>query len=175
MNLKRTIYRTNQFWSDLKAAPDSADLDQARLILNPDEFELFLHLQPAEQAHALKVLHKVQANGGYEPALLKAALLHDIGKTRAALHRWERVLVVLVKAVFPAHAAQWGDGEARGWRKPFAVANQHPAWGADLASRAGASPLVVTLIRRHQETLLGEPRSVEEHYLQTLQQADDAS
>lgn len=175
MNLKRTIYRANQFWSDLKAAPDSMNLDQARLILSPAELNLFLQLQPAEQAHALEVLRKLQAHGENEPALLEAALLHDIGKTRYPLHRWERIVVVLAQALFPRQAKKWGTGETWGWRKPFAVAEQHPAWGADLAHRAGAAPLAVTLIRRHQDALLDDPLSSEDRFLQSLQLADDAS
>ncbi len=175
MNLKRTFYRANQFWADLRAAPDSVDLEQARFFLNPDEFQLFLQLQPAEQAHALEVVHKLQAHGEKNPMLLEAALLHDVGKVLHPVQRWERVVVVLAKAIFPGRVRQWGTGDATGWRKPFVVAEQHPAWGADMAARANAAPLAVNLIRRHQDTLTNEPQSVEDCLLQSLQQADDAS
>ena len=175
MNLKRTIYRANQFWADLRAAPDSVDLEQARMILNIDEYHLFMQLQPAERAHAMEVLHKLQARGAKDPELLEAALLHDIGKSLHPVRRWERVLVVLAKAILPAHVQQWGAGDPVGWRKPFVVAEQHPAWGAGMASRAGATPLAVNLIRRHQEALVQNPHSVEDHLLQCLQLAGDAS
>jgi hypothetical protein len=65
-----------------------------------------------------------------------------------------------------------------GWRRAFVVAVQHPQWGADLAAKAGASPLAVALIRRHQEQQgsLGEADAgSEDSLLARLQSVDNNS
>jgi hypothetical protein len=54
------------------------------------------------------------------------------------------------------------------------VAIQHPAWGAEMAAEAGSSPLVVALIRRHQNLLQDEAVSLEDRLLGALQRVDNA-
>jgi hypothetical protein len=142
-------------------------------ILTPPQFELFQQMQFSEQAHAIQVCADLQAQGYQEHDLLTAALLHDIGKIQSPLRVWERVWIVLGKKIFPRQVAQWGRGEAKGWRKAFVVAEKHPAWGAALAEERGASPLTVKLIRLHQDAA-GEGLTEKEKALLTaLQRVDD--
>ncbi len=96
------------------------------------------------------------AAGHTDPDLLAAALLHDVGKIRTHFFLPEKVLVVLVKAGAPRLYRRWGSGPAGGWRRPFAVSVQHPAWGAEMVAAAGGSPLTVELIRRHAESPIRE-------------------
>jgi hypothetical protein len=178
MNAARLLYRTRQFWQALRPAPAHEDLKIARASLAPAQWTLFCRLQPGEQAHGLRVLRALLDQGETAPDLLVAALLHDAGKLRAPLALWERVLIVLGSAFFPARAARWGQGRPRGWRRAFVVAAQHPAWGAELAAQAGASPRAVALIRRHQERIpAAEPPagSLEASLLRKLQAVDDES
>lgn len=107
-----------------------------------------------------------------------AALLHDVGKIRYPLNLWERIEVVLFNSMMPGKAQDWGQAEPVGWRKPFVVALQHPGWGADLAERAGATPMTVALIRRHQEKTgvdTGNPDNIENQLLKQLQIYDNES
>jgi len=53
------------------------------------------------------------------------------------------------------------------------TAAQHAAWGAALCAAAGADPLAVTLIRRHQDKLSSEAAAPEDEWLRRLQAADD--
>jgi predicted hydrolase (HD superfamily) len=55
------------------------------------------------------------------------------------------------------------------------VAEHHAGWGADLANQAGATPLTVELIRRHQDSPVRNPDSQMEHLLAALQAADNES
>jgi hypothetical protein len=112
---------------------------------------LFDQMQPGEQAHSFRILHRLIEQGQTHHDLFVAALLHDVGKIQHPLRPWERALIVVCESFFPAQVKKWGQGTARGWRRPFVVAEQHPAWGAQLAAEAGASPLAVALIERHQE------------------------
>lgn len=176
MNLTRLTYRARQFWNTLAAAPAATSLEQARHFLTPAEMALFARLAPAEQAHAVRVLDSLLAAGEQNRDLLQAALLHDSGKIRYPLAAWQRVLIVLGQRVAPLLVQRWGQGEPRGWRAAFCAAVQHPAWGAELAANAGASPLTVWLIRHHQDgktsqSAAPEPQSGE--LLRRLQAADD--
>jgi hypothetical protein len=149
-------------------------LGQAKTLLTEKQFDLFLEMQPSEQRHALRVLARLQEQGETQPDLFRAALLHDIGKTRYPLRLWERVLIVLAKAIFPLKVKEWGEEEAKGWRRAFVVAGQHAAWGAAQAGEVGLSPLAINLIRRHEDKMeLGE--SEEDTLLRILQAADDES
>lgn len=58
------------------------------------------------------------------------------------------------------------------WRRAFVVARQHPSWGAQMATEAGATPLTVSLIRRHQDVLLKGSEDFEDRMLRLLQSAD---
>ena len=151
------------------------DTALAARILSPELLALFHKMRRSERLHSLNVLRTLQAQGHDDPALLAAALIHDVGKSRAAFHLWDRVLVVLVKAAVPDLAKQWGEGAPSGWRRPFAVSVQHPQWGANMASAAGADPLLVQLIAQHQQLVADPPRNRIEELLQLLQSADDAN
>lgn len=175
MNLERVLYRASQFWHILTKAPAPDDLEQARLFLPAAQYELFLSMPVDEQAHALKVFQRLRTVGETHPDLLRAALLHDVGKSRFPMRSWERALVVLGKAILPEQVIKWSQTLAEGWRRPFVVAEMHPAWGAELARSAGASDLEIALIRRHQDTLPGEDGSQEDELIRRLQDADNAS
>jgi putative nucleotidyltransferase with HDIG domain len=102
-------------------------------------------------SHALDIYERLAAQGNDDPDLLVAALLHDIGKARHPLRIWERVLIVMGQKVLPHRSARWGLGEPQGWRRAFVIAAKHPAWGADMVAEVGASPLVLEMIRCHQD------------------------
>jgi hypothetical protein len=177
--MRRAGYRVGQFFRHLRRLPLTPDerAEAASALGLRALAALFAQHSPAEQAHALRVLRTVRAGSHpymTQPELLQAALLHDIGKTRAPLNAVERSLAVLGRRLLPRHAARWGQGQPRGWRKAFAVAAQHPAWGADLCARAGAPPLTIALVCRHQDTV-GQPYSLEDELLRVLQAADDDS
>ncbi len=173
----RVIYRVRQFREALLVRLSEDDLALARRYLTPQEMNLFLQMQPRDQAHSLAVLQKLMSDNpglsdGRARYLYAAALLHDIGKSRYPLKLWERVLIVLVRRLLPHRSRLWGKAAPEGWRRPFVVAEQHAAWGAEMAEKAGASPVTVYLIRHHQDNLISEPLSIENSLLQKLQAAD---
>ena len=180
MIFKRISYRVRQFWNALYARPARSDLEVAFSILTPEQMTLFLQLQPSEQAHSLSVLKRLAQDKhtnleDKNRDLMVAALLHDVGKTLHPIHVWERVLIVLSKALFPGRVRQWGSGEPAGWWRVFVIAERHPEWGARLAAQAGASRLAAELIRQHQNQNTDKSVDMFNGLLHRLQAADQDS
>jgi len=177
----RLLYRARQFWLALGAQPDPNELSLAASLLTSAQMVLFSELQPTEQAHALNILSRLLDQGETHPDLLAAALLHDCGKQLSPLTPLERVWIVIAQKLFPLRARDWGRVEREllvrvpRWRRSLVVAEQHPAWGAEMARQAGASPLLEALIRRHQEHLNNGGANLEEELLYKLQVVDNDS
>jgi len=177
----RVLYRVRQFWRTLIANAGSPELEPPTELLNPAQAALFDQLQSGEKAHALTMARRLMEQGELQADLLVAALLHDVGKLHHHLHPLERAMVVLVKAVMPEHACRWGNSslnELNGiprWRKAFVVAQQHAAWGAELAHQAGVSPLTETLIRLHHHPLALNGDTAETSLLRKLWLVDNES
>lgn len=150
----RIRYRISQFWNAVAARPADGQLERARNVLGAALMNLFLQMQPGEQAHSLEIFESLLAQGETDPDLLAAALLHDVGKSRCPLNPAECAMVVIGCKLLPGDVKDWGRGDPQGLKRAFVVAEQHPAWGAAMAAEAGASPLVVRLIRQHQDKLL---------------------
>ncbi len=167
--------RLRQGLRALTAWARPVDFALAAAVLSPAEMALFRRLRRGEQLHSLRVLRAVQAAGETDPALLTAALLHDVGKTVGPFTLPERVLVVLVRKFAPGAFTRWGAVEPRGWRRPFAISICHPVWSAELLAAAGSSPLAVELARRHADPLPETPRDETERLLAVLRRADDAN
>ncbi len=176
------FYRLGQFWRVWRVRPLPVEArERITAVLTPEETALFDQFSLSDQQHSYQVLRTLQANGQTHPDLLAAALLHDVGKTRAPLSIWQRSLIVLAQAFLPGKTAVWGQGSVDSWQRPFVVKVQHPAWGAEMAQTANSRPLTIELIRRHQEqlpetpALSGAETAVTEtdQLLRLLQWADD--
>lgn len=168
--------RVGQFFHYLRNSPlADAELAEARQVLTPPLAALFVRLTPGEQAHSLGVLRAVRAAAAGRElpvGLQQAALLHDVGKTRAPIGLLGRVAVVVGRWLLPGAARRWGQGEPAGWRRPFVTAARHAEWGAELCAQAGADPLAVRLVARHQDPAPVEA-AAEDGWLRLLQRADD--
>ncbi|MBN1262091.1 MAG: HDIG domain-containing protein [Anaerolineae bacterium] len=147
----RVRYRVIQFFETLSAPLRRVDVAYAARHLSAPLLTLFKSMSRAEQHHGIAVCKALEVQGAVTPALLTAALLHDVGKTVIRPRLWDRVLVVLAEFFSAGQAARWGRGDPRGWRRGFVVRSQHAVWGAALAERAGADPETVVLIRRHHD------------------------
>lgn len=164
-----------QTWQLVSAWVRPIDDDQARAYLTPAEFGLYLKMPRATRQHHLRVLNCLLAAGHHHPSLLKAALLHDVGKIRYSFALPEKVLVVLTKAFAPSLFKKWSAGEPRGWRRPFVMSLRHPEWSAEMGAAVGMDELSLDLIRRHQTRLTQPPQTEADHLLLLLQAADDRS
>ncbi len=146
-------YRIWQFGRLISARMPSESLAEVKQVLPPPLFELFILMRPSDQFHSYCVHKMLIERGHTNPDLLFAALLHDVGKAKMPLMIWERVLIVLGFKFFRDHAIQLGRRQPSPLTRSFVAAVQHPAWGADMVNAAGGSPVLVELIKRHQDKI----------------------
>ncbi len=171
------MYRVKQLWWAVTARPLSAENKaQVQSVLSSAEFALFQTVSNNEQQHGVRVLTHLQKRGAQHPSLLKAALLHDLGKARTRPTILDRCLIVLVSKLMPKTATAWGFDlrEPFGIRRAFVTRAHHPKWGAERAIAMGSDATTVALIRWHQAALDEAPADLVP-LLRDLQWADDQS
>jgi hypothetical protein len=161
-----------QFYQAVFARVRAKEYELIQERLSPAQAALFMRMMRSDQRHCLDVYYTLIQAGYQEDDLLRAALLHDAGKSAPAgetaldfctligsaqvqvgqrMTVFHRVAIVLMQA-FPGTGPRWlarlaADG--RGWKAPFAVHARHAQVSAEWAAAAGCSPAVVNLIRAH--------------------------
>ena len=179
--MKKIVYRFKQFYWSWTAGPLS-DAQQAQVetvLVSAELINLFYTQSYDEQQHTMRILDLLRQANHHHPSLHKAALLHDLGKTRFSLSILDRVLIVLASRIIPQRARRWGDDPNPPYRhrKAFVIRRWHPMWGAEMVANSDLDQLSINLIRRHQDKLNGSTveETEEEQLLRQLQWADDQS
>jgi hypothetical protein len=145
-------YRLRQFRRALlgRIRPDEHAL--AAALLSPRELRLYNALPRHARRHALDVYGRLRAAGQHNPALLRAALLHDCGKVDDADRPIPLLYYgafVLLRRLWPA-LYQAAAASGRGPLRFFRVHAEHELRSARRAEAAGSPPEVVAIIRGYQ-------------------------
>ena len=168
-------YRAKQFFAALKPdiSSDDTALIQSTFTENPQALELFYRMDTRDRQHGVAVLRTLLAQNHHHPALLQAALLHDVGKAMGQ-PLFYRVAVVLLHTVWPAGLTRLGQGPltCAVWRRPFVINLNHPHIGATWAAEAGCDALVVELIETHQHQPADRPQTLTQRLHRALYNAD---
>jgi hypothetical protein len=118
--------------------------------LTSDELELFKLLSRYDQKHGLNVSRYLKAHGAALP-LIRAGLLHDIGKTKCPeLTLIRRSICVAIEAYRPTEAdvlAKKGKGKLP---RALYIHQNHPELGAKMLEEMDADVYLVSLVRFHQ-------------------------
>lgn len=143
--LRWTLNAAVRTWKALsveRAEPDDAF---ARLRLPPAEYRLYLRMDPRDRDHAVAVARAVLERWPEaSDTLVRAALLHDVGKSSRPYRVGERILAHLwAPADIPAEPRL--DGIRGAWQ----VRVHHAEYGAALVRRAGGSEAVARLVAEH--------------------------
>ncbi len=147
--LARILHLARRFLGVLSARVDRHELAILDCYLCPGERELFLSMRVADQRHSLDLCRRLRRDGHADPDLLRAALLHDVGKAFGVLPLPYRVTFALCRLLTPGLADWLSAPERPAWCRPFYLAAHHAAIGARAAERAGSNARVVCLIGGH--------------------------
>ncbi|MEW6697843.1 MAG: HD domain-containing protein [Bacillota bacterium] len=169
------VNRILQFCHALFSCVRPRDIDFLKKHLSATELSLFFTMDLPTQTHCLRVARTCLKLLPQDPQvnkelLLKAALLHDVGKPANLIKTKDKVLIVIMTTLAPqlydkilrqkrfgGHFLQAATAHAR-----------HPSAGAAIARRANLHPEVVYLIENHHRlAVAGEPPE-----LKILRQAD---
>ncbi len=137
-------FRTVRAFVPALARPD--DTFAARW-LPPAELELYLAMDVRDRDHACRVARAVLRRHPEAPEkLVRASLLHDVGKSGAPFSPWLRVAVHVYR---PRQAPAPGAGSrlADALRRH----HQHPQLGAAMILACGGDPDVAELVRHHHD------------------------
>ena len=165
--LARILYRGRQFFNIAFSGIMEEERRATEHLLSPAQRELFFGMPVQGQRHCLNVYYNLKARRCEDIDLLRAALLHDVGKEGVSL--WHRVACVILGRICPRLLELLANGRPGSWRYGFYSNMHHAQRGATLAEASGASAVTVNLIRSHQDRGSSDPR------LLTLQEADEAS
>jgi len=147
-----SLHRIRQGLNNLTAAMGPEEWALVARWLSPAERSLFQRMQRADQLHCVRVTAWLLAEGESDEIVLRAALLHDVGKTRCHLTVIHRTLYVLLAPLFrsfpPLFMGSSGDSH---WWMPYYVIANHPRIGASMLARAGCEERLWRLVELHQQ------------------------
>lgn len=151
------LYRLNQLYNAIFAHVEQNEYLWLNSKLTTKELELFKKQTVTEQRHALDVAYEIRFSRNdiiktygksvYDD-LIKAALLHDCGKSLIELKLWQRIFIVIA-GYLPNKVKVKMTKKRNLLGKILLVNKLHPAWGKRLASKTGATQNILTLIKNH--------------------------
>lgn len=154
----RPLHRARRFLGSLRPGPLApGDLDWVRGVLGERQSVLFARMSTADQRHSVAVARRAAAAlDAMQPAPTRAdvarataaALLHDVGKSVAALGTYGRVVATLSGWV-AGHdmAAAWQQGS--GLTRRVGLYLDYPRLGGELLEINGADEWVVAWAIEH--------------------------
>lgn len=152
--------------------PSDADQAWIETVLLPGELALWHRMSGPDRRHAAGVARQVERILDTEatPAVLAAALLHDVGKVESRLRTYGRVIATLCGSV-AGHEMSHSWRKGRGFTRRVGLYLLHDELGADLLALAGSDPLTVAWAREHH--LPPDVWTVPRHLGDALKAADD--
>ncbi|WP_129597853.1 HD domain-containing protein [Anaerophilus nitritogenes] len=157
------IYRIRQFIQGLLAKITKEDIKFIEKYLNKEEIELFKKLRVSEQYHSLYVAYGCKSKFADDITLIRAALLHDIGKIESNLTLINKSIVVIcIKLHFKK------DILPKFIQKSLYYKNHHPQIGYNILFNMNIEDDVLYLVKNHHNEYCISSKALE-----TLKYYDD--
>lgn len=141
------FYRVKQFYWAVNSKVDKRDLEFLYNNLNEGELKLFNKLSVQEQKHSIKVAYDVEKvckdNNLDSKLLLKAGLLHDIGKAYKKLNLIDKSIIVLADNITKGSIKRFSN------IKKINVYYNHGKIARDILKNYHYDPKLLYLIENH--------------------------
>lgn len=150
MNAPLRHYAARFVTSLSRRPPDPQDEAWVRATVTESEWLLYARLANADRRHCVFSGRELVRLLGpdADPVLVRASMLHDVGKVHAQLGTIGRsVSTVLTYALGPGRVRGWADRP--GWRGRCGRYETHAERGADELRAAGSPPVVVAWAAGH--------------------------
>lgn len=156
--------RVKQLLSAVFAEITDSDQDYIKSNLSPIEQKLFYEMDTPTQKHSIKVAksaEKIAAKSENAninlPLLIKASLLHDIGKKAKDISTADKILIVIIEYTFPKILKIYAkEGRGHGFNNichAFYIHLIHHQRGAQLAMDNGLDMEIANLIKKHHDSI----------------------
>ena len=153
------LQRINQFFQALNAKMEFSEVMYIREVLSENEARLFFTMSEVDQKHAFSVaktamsLARSERDNVNEVLLLRASLLHDIGKEAGDMTIMQRVFCVLFVALDNKSALSYADKDAikGSFKRALYVYFHHPLLGAQKIKQVVGNDKLAELVFYHQE------------------------
>ena len=161
-----TTNRVKQFFNLLNAKMQTKDIKFVENILNKDEQQLFFKLSEIDQKHCVRVAMDVkeecEKNKINNSILVKAALLHDIGKLHVKLNVIDKSILVILNKLSSGKLKRF-EGISK-----VDIYYNHAEKGYKLLKDKCVEDKILFLIKNHH--IKEEPEDLE---LKILKKCDD--
>jgi len=169
---------TRQFFQAILLKPKKKDIEHYLLFLNIGEKALFNQFPVFEKLHAIAAAKKIEklVHGDAEideRMLVRAVLLHDIGRISGKISLFDKVWLKLLKKFMPPvynRLAERGKDPGSKARK-FYIHKYHGEVGREFLERAGTDKNIMELIEKHAH----KPQKSDPIELKLLRKADSTS
>ena len=148
--------RVKQFYINVTDKMTESDYDYARKILNDEEFDLFLKLSKSEQKHSIRIAKDIEFIIKNEKTsdkdilknkelLIRASLLHDIGKSRKRLNVIDKSIIVILNKLT--------NGKLKNIKKSQKIQcyYNHSEYGYEILKDLVKNDLILDIIRNHHK------------------------
>ncbi|MDF2883659.1 MAG: metal dependent phosphohydrolase [Clostridiaceae bacterium] len=144
------IYRFKQFYWAITAKVNKNDKNFIEENLNEIEKDLFFRLSKSDQKHSLRVAYKVKVlckeSNISDKILVKAALLHDIGKVECSLGVIDKSILVIADKILKGNLKKFKN------IKKVNTYYNHAESGYEILKKYDYDKKFLNLIRNHHMT-----------------------
>ena len=119
----------------------------AQRTLSSNEYELYIRMDPRERHHGCEVAKTLlKYNPKSSTVLIRAAILHDVGKSFRPFVLWRRILVHIIgTGILPPKPILGGI------KGDLQIKVNHPIYGSEMIRKSGGCEQVARLVEIHHD------------------------
>lgn len=146
--------RVKQFYINVTDTMNKEDYDYVEKILNKEEVDLFKKLLKSEQKHSLRIAKEIEYNIDNKminneeilknrDIIIKAALLHDVGKTRKKLNVIDKSIIVILNKLTKGELIKLEKS------KKVQCYYKHSEYGYEILKDKIDNKLILNIVKNH--------------------------